>query len=165
MAGKLKMMVALSLTTALLASVVQAQPFGYGAGPGPGWGRGGMMMNGPGRGRFPIIDADENGVISAEEAASAAEEVFVAMDSDDNGELSMEEYMTVRMGPQNGWNKERQAAREKEKSDRFATMDADKNGSVSQAEFIASSKARFEEADADKDGKVTPWEWRSQQWN
>ncbi|HCL66152.1 MAG TPA: hypothetical protein DIC56_15215 [Rhizobium sp.] len=162
MKRKLTSAVALTLTSVLLAGAVEAQQFGMGA--GPGWNRGGMMMM-PGRGRFPIVDADENGVVSAEEAASAAEEVFAAMDADDNGELTLEEYMTVRMGPQNGWNKERQAAREKDKSDRFATMDADKNDSVSQAEFMASSKGRFEGADADKDGKVTPWEWRSQQWN
>ncbi|MCJ7996014.1 hypothetical protein J5N58_16475 [Rhizobium cremeum] len=163
MVRKLKIFVTLSLAAALAAGVAEAQS--YGAGGGPGWGRGGMMMNAPGRGRFPIIDADENGVISAEEAASAAEDVFAAMDSDDNAELTMEEYMAVRMGPQNGWNKSRQAEREKQKSDRFGTMDTDKNESVSQAEFIANAKARFEAADGDKDGKVTPWEWRSQQWN
>ncbi|MCW0234101.1 MAG: hypothetical protein OJJ21_10920 [Ferrovibrio sp.] len=163
MARKLKTFVTLSLAAALVASVAEAQPYGFGG--GPGWGRGGMMMNAPGRGRFPIIDADENGVISAEEAASAAEDVFAAMDSDDNAELTMEEYMAVRMGPQDGWNKSRQAEREKQKSDRFGTMDVDKSDSVSQAEFIANAKARFEAADSDKDGKVTPWEWRSQQWN
>lgn len=163
MARKVKSLIALALTTALLASVAEAQQFGMGA--GPGWNRGGMMMNGPGRGRFPIIDADENGVVSAEEAASAAEDVFAAMDADDNAEITMEEYMTVRMGPQDGWNKARQAAREEEKTARFGVMDTDKNKAVSQAEFIAGAKARFEAADGDKDGKVTPWEWRSQQWN
>ncbi|MBC7338024.1 MAG: hypothetical protein H5U01_17375, partial [Clostridia bacterium] len=92
------------VTVMLLAGVAEAQQFGYGS--GPGWGRGNMMMgNMPGRGRFPIIDADDNGVVSAEEAASAAEEVFAAMDADDNAELTMEEYMLVRMGPQDGWNK------------------------------------------------------------
>lgn len=153
---------ALALTSTLLASAVEAQPF---AGRGMGWSGGGMMMNNPGRGRFPIIDTDDNGVISAEEAASAAEEVFAAMDADDNGELTMEEYMTVRMGPQDGWNKARQEAREKQKAERFGTLDADKNQTVSQAEFIAGAKAHFAAADADKDGSVTPWEWRSQQWN
>lgn len=163
MTRNVKSLIALTLTAALLAGIAEAQQFGMGA--GPGWGRGGMMMNGPGRGRFPIIDADENGVVSAEEAASAAEEVFAAMDADDNAELTMEEYMTVRMGPQDGWNKARQAAREEAKTARFGEMDSDKNKSVSQAEFIAGAKARFEAADGDKDGKVTPWEWRSQQWN
>lgn len=163
MSLKLKTFATLSLAAALVAGIAEAQSYGFGA--GPGWGRGGMMMNAPGRGRFPIIDADENGVISAEEAASAAEEVFAAMDSDDNAELTKDEYMAVRMGPQEGWNKTRQAAREKEKGDRFGVMDTDKNDSVSQAEFIANAKARFEAADGDKDGKVTPWEWRSQQWN
>ncbi len=160
----MKSTVSAMVTVMLLAGVAEAQQFGYGS--GPGWGRGNMMMgNMPGRGRFPIIDADDNGVVSAEEAASAAEEVFAAMDADDNAELTMEEYMLVRMGPQDGWNKTRQAAREKEKTERFGEMDLDKNDTVSQAEFIAGAKAHFNAADGDKDGKVTPWEWRSQQWN
>ncbi|MHB0953087.1 MAG: EF-hand domain-containing protein [Allorhizobium sp.] len=162
MKRKLTSAVALTLASVLLAGAAEAQQFGYGS--GPGWNRGSMMMM-PGRGRFPIVDADENGVVTPEEAASAAEEVFAAMDADDNGELTLEEYMTVRMGPMDGWNKTRQAAREQEKTGRFGEMDLDKNDMVSQAEFLAGAKAHFAAADTDKDGKVTPWEWRSQQWN
>ncbi|MBW8322372.1 MAG: hypothetical protein K0M47_24460 [Rhizobium sp.] len=56
----------------LQAGWAEAKQFGYWS--GPGWGGGNMIMgNLPGRGRFPIIDADDNGVVSAEEAASAAE--------------------------------------------------------------------------------------------
>ena len=169
MTQTMKSLVALALTAVLFASAAPAQQPGFGAGGGMyGAGMnagGGMMMNGPGRGRFPMIDVDQNGVVSAEEAASAAEEVFAAMDTDDDAALTMEEYMAVRMGPQNGWNKTRQDAREREKAGRFAEMDLDKNNAVSQAEFMASAKARFAAADGDKDGTVSPWEWRSQQWN
>ena len=134
-----------------------------------GWGRGpgsGMMMGQGGgfMGRMATIDENHDGVISDDEAASQVEAVFLAMDADDDGELTEEEYMTVRMGPQNGWNEDRQKAMQERKRARFAPMDTDKSGKVSKAEFIAAGKARFEAADTDKDGKVTPWEFRAQRW-
>jgi hypothetical protein len=160
----------------------QGMGWGNGPGPGMGWGNGpgqgmgwgngqgmgpgaGGMMNAPGRGRFTVIDANQDGVVSAEEAASAADEVFTAMDADDDAVLTMEEYMAVRMGPGDGRNPARQAARQAAKEARFGEMDVDKNGTVSKAEFLDGGKAHFDAADTDKDGKVTPWEFRRQAWN
>jgi hypothetical protein len=169
----------------------QVQPRGYGPGTGYGMGSGprmgfGMMMPGyggmgwmpgygamnggmargtPGRGRFSMIDANEDGMVSAEEAASAADEVFTVMDADDDGQLTMEEYMFVRMGPGDGWNQSRQAARQKAKADRFAEMDTDGDKMVSKQEFLAGAKAHHQAADTDGDGMVTPWEQRSRNWN
>ncbi len=139
---------------------------GYMMGQGGGYGRG-MWRNpdAPGRGRFTMIDADQDGRVSAEEASSAADQVFTAMDANDDGQLTREEYMAVRMGPQNGWNADRQAARQEAKSGRFDTMDTEKDGTVSRAEFMAGAKAHFEAADADHDGTVTPWEFRRRAWN
>lgn len=156
------------------ASVVPTPPwkggsmwYGRGMGYGPGgWMMGGGMMRGvPGRGRFNMIDANEDGVVSAEEAASAADDVFSAMDADDDGMLTKDEYMAVRMGPGNGWNPARREARQKAKSERFGTMDKDKDGKVSKAEFMEGAKAHHEAADANGDGKVTPWEMRRRNWN
>ncbi len=142
---------------------------GYGYGPGTmmgrGYGFGPGMMGQPGRGRFTMIDANDDGVVSAEEAASAADEVFTAMDADDDGMLTKEEYMAVRMGPQFGFNPDRQAAMQKAKEDRFGAMDADGDGNVSKAEFLAGAEAHHKAADADGDGKITPWEHRRQNWN
>ena len=112
-----------------------------------------------------MMDANDDGIVSAEEAASAADEVFTAMDADDDGALTKDEYMAVRMGPQLGYNSERQAAMQKAKEERFAAMDTDANGSVSKEEFLNAAQAHHAAADTDGDGKVTPWEHRRQNWN
>ncbi len=153
---------------------------GYPNGPMMGWGQGygmgpegsgyGMMLgwvdpNVPGRGRFALIDANEDGVVSGEEAASHADMTFTAMDTDDDGRMTLEEFMAVRLGPQFGINESREAAMQARKQARFDPMDADKDGTVSKAEFMAASKAHFDAADADGDGKVTPWEMRTSNWN
>jgi hypothetical protein len=155
---------------------------GYGRGWGHGWGPGwGPMMRGgqgpwatgpgwrgqhmPGRGRFAMIDANEDGVITAEEAASAADDVFTAMDADDDGMLTKEEYMSVRMGPQLGRNPERQQQRQAAKEARFDEMDQDGDGSITKAEFLTLAEKHHMSADADKDGKITPWEHRRRNWN
>lgn len=155
------------LASTMLAGAALAQPRGFGTGFGYGMGTGyGMgMMGQPGRGRSMMMDANDDGVVSAEEAASAADEVFTAMDADDDGALTKDEYMAVRMGPQLGYNSERQAAMQKAKEDRFTAMDTDANGSVSKEEFLNAAQAHQAAADTDGDGKVTPWEHRRQNWN
>lgn len=145
---------------------------GYGMGPGapdtnPGYG--GMRAwgdpNMPGRGRFASIDANEDGYVSSEEAASSADMVFSAMDTDDDGVITLDEFMAVRMGAQIAVNPDRQALMQARKKARFDPMDSDSDGSVSKAEFMAASKAHFDAADTDQDGKVTPWEIRASIWN
>ncbi len=134
-----------------------------GQGWGQGWGRGRMGQEG-GQGamrRFEIIDANDDGRISDDEAAAQRESVFMAMDADDDSELTEEEYMEVRMGGDEGRNEERMKQRQEAKRARFAPMDADKSAKVSKVEFMAAGKARFTDADGDKDGMVTPWEFRS----
>lgn len=172
---------ALTIAALLTAGPALAQPgfgmgpgmmgygFGQGYGPGmmgygvgPGYGMGWMQ---PGRGRFMMNDANNDGLISAEEAASAADEVFTAMDADDDGLLTQEEYMAVRMGPQLGFNPARQQAMQEAKAARFGEMDSNKDGSVSKEEFLAAAKSHYEASDTDGDGKVTPWEHRGRNWN
>ena len=134
---------------------------GYGMGPGngmgPGYGMGpgaGMMMGG--------LDADQNGSISAEEAAAHAEAMFALMDVNGDGVMVADEMGAGRMGLMNPWGtpqlmQERHAAR-------FAARDTDGNGEVTMAEFLAAEKAQYEAADSDGDGKVTPWELRAAMW-
>ncbi|SKA23885.1 EF-hand domain-containing protein [Consotaella salsifontis] len=151
---------------------------GFMMGRGGGYGRAAMMNGagprgmmatgnpaGRGGGRLTAIDTNRDGAITAEEAATAADEVFATMDADDDGSLTKDEYMAVRMGPGNGWNTARQAARQTLKQDRFAVIDADHDGRVSRAEFIEGARAHFSAADTDGDGQVTPWEFRQARWN
>lgn len=125
-------------------------------GPGQGAGR----PDAPWRQRLEAIDENGDGRISKAEAAANAEAVFAAMDADSNGRLTRDEYMAVRMGAQQGWNKARQAERQAQKEARFAPMDTDHDGTVSAAEFAAGAAARFTAADRDHDGFLVPAEFR-----
>ena len=130
-----------------------------------GDGRGMRGQSMPGRGRFAMIDANDDGSISAEEAASAADDVFSAMDGDDDGMLTKDEYMSVRMGPQLGRNPARQQRRQEAKEARFDEMDEDGDGSITKAEFMTLAENHHMGADADGDGRITPWEHRRRNWN
>lgn len=152
------LLIAALATAALTVSGAFAQDYGPWSATrmGPG-----MMY---GNGRAAIIDQNDDGRISSEEAAAAAEDVFTAMDADDDGQITKDEYMAVRMGPGWGWNKERQAAMQANKDARFGEMDADKNGSVTKVEFLAEAQDHFKAADQDGDGQVSPWEYRRGRW-
>lgn len=138
---------------------------GYRMGPGyqgkpryrlaQGYGRQGGLQ------RFPLVDRDENGIISAAETAAHAEEVFLSMDADANGNLTLEEFSSVHLGPQWRGDESVNARRQQRKAERFAEMNADGDELLTREEFMEWHKARFEAADDDGDGNVTPWEFRS----
>lgn len=136
---------------------------GAGRGMGLGAGRGMGMRQGNPRfmARFAILDQNDDGRISDDEAAANREAVFYAMDSDDDQELTEEEFLAVRMGAGRQLNKARMKMRQEAKKARFAPMDTDGSGKVSQAEWMAEGEARFTSADTNGDGIVTPWEFRS----
>lgn len=132
---------------------------GWGMGPswGPGWGPGwGMMMGG--------MDFDQNGDISAEEAASHAEAMFALMDADTDGALVADEFGAGRMGMMSPWAPGMAQGMQERHAARFAAKDGDGDGKVTMAEFLAAEKAQYEAADGDGDGKVTPWELRAAMW-
>lgn len=159
-------------------------PQGMGMGDdGKGWGHHGRRhggkhagMGGHGRdghGRhgghrmMRIIDANADGVINDDEAASLADFAFMRMDRDRDGAVSEAEF-SERRGPGRhggGWfrwlSKDETEAVLKVRKDKFAALDADKNGNLSKTEFFAEARAKLAAADADKDGKVTPWEFRA----
>lgn len=156
--GRVSAMTLSVIVCAVTATTAIAQGYGpwLGRGMGPG-----MMYQG---GRAGIIDQNDDGRISDEEAASAAEEMFLLMDIDDDGALTKEEYLATRMGGGFGWNSERQSAMQSRKEARFSEMDADGNGTISRGEFMEAAKAHHLDADQDGDGNISPWEHRQKSW-
>ncbi|MFN7023422.1 MAG: hypothetical protein ACK4QP_02640 [Pseudorhizobium sp.] len=152
----------LTLATAVVAltAATSAMPQGYG--PWSGRGMGPEMMNGGSRAL--IIDQNDDGRISDEEAAAASHDMFVMFDADDDDEITKEEYLALRMGNGPGWNSERQAAMQAKKEARFAEMDTDKSCSISRIEFLDTAKAHHRSADTDGDSVISPWEHRQRSW-
>ncbi|MGB7287484.1 MAG: hypothetical protein WBC71_11175 [Salaquimonas sp.] len=111
--------------------------------------------------RFAILDQNDDGRISDDEAAAQRESVFYAMDNDDDQELTEDEFMSLQMGRGAGRNKDKMEAHQLKKKARFAPMDTDSSGTVSKAEWMAEGETRFATADSNDDGIVTPWEFRS----
>lgn len=155
-------------------------PPGYGGGVwgGPGWGPG-MMPPGAGMGggwpgmgggmmgggtMMAAIDADQDGAVSAEEAAAHAEFMFEAMDADQDGALVAGEMGGGRMDMMRAMNPAMSEVMQDRHAAHFAAKDGDSDGKITMAEFLAAEKAQYDAADADGDGKVTPWELRGQMW-
>ncbi len=139
---------------------------GWGEDRGHGHGEGHRRGHGKGGRHMPMIDANGDGVIGDDEAATLADHAFNRLDNDGSGDVSVEEFSTVR-GGRHGWRNwfgsgaQNEAMIEGLKA-KFASLDADKDGKLTKVEFLADAKARFAAADTDKDGKVSPWEFRAQ---
>lgn len=112
-----------------------------------------------------MIDANNDGVISDDEAAAMAERAFMRLDRDADGNVTEAEFIDPPGRGRRFWSSwfgdEEKAAVQGVRKEKFATLDADKNNSLSKAEFFVEAKSRLAAADADKDGKVTPWEFRA----
>jgi hypothetical protein len=142
---------------------------GYGMGPGmmgPGYGRGygpGMMGPGgmPGYGHRASIDADGDGTISDTEAAGFFETVFARFDADDDGKLTLQEFATTCFGPcpRVAWGSDGMKDWQDRKEARFEEIDGNGDDAVTQEEFLAYGKKRYNASDRDEDGKVTVWEF------
>jgi EF hand len=143
-----------------------AQTADRGNGAGHRDGHGGHHGRGKHGGRHMLmIDANGDGVIGDDEAATIADHAFNRIDRDGSGDVVVDEFSTVR--GRHGWRNwfgsgaQNEAMVEGLKA-KFAQLDADKDGKLTKAEFLADAKVRFASADTDKDGKVSPWEFRAQ---
>lgn len=106
------------------------------------------------------VDADQDGTVSAEEAAAHAETIFVALDTDRDGSLSEQEFVRMGAVPFPGFTE----LENSERSSRFATLDGNADGRVSKAEFLDVGRAHYEAARDTLTGEVTPWSYRRSDW-
>lgn len=124
-----------------------------------------QAMMAPFAGRVTSLDVDNDGTISADEAAAAADAAFTAMDSNGDGSLTKQEFTSANLGPGAGFNPARVAAMRSAKEQRFTPIDANTDGTIGKDEFLDQAKTQWEASDRDGDGRVTPFEHRSTVWN
>ncbi|WJY19370.1 EF-hand domain-containing protein [Alteriqipengyuania flavescens] len=125
--------------------------------------------------RFAKMDANDDGVLDAEDREARAGQMFDRLDANGDGMISRTEFEThhaerreqraERRG-ERGERQEREWGRRGGRGHRgdMAMMrraDTDGNGAISQAEFQAAALARFDRADADNNGVVTAAEKQS----
>ena len=117
---------------------------------------------------FARMDANNDGVVNAEDRQARALERFAKLDTDNNGSISQAEFLAMH---------EARGERRAERGERMggkrmgrrgghrgmmgAMADTDNDGTITAAEFRAAALTRFDAADADNDGTVTREERRA----
>jgi Ca2+-binding EF-hand superfamily protein len=89
-------------------------------------------------------DTDNDGRISAQEHAAAAQAKFQRMDANHDGKLTADERAQRRAGAEDAGSHRRG----------MASMDADNDGAMTRAEHAAGAQAMFDRMDANHDGKL-----------
>lgn len=123
-----------------------------------GEGRGGHRGHG-----MMIIDANSDGFIGPDEAASLADGMFMRLDQNRDNVLDETE---ATAGPGNhGWRAWFGSAAPADVTAKlktaFTERDTDKDGKVSKVEFMNFAQAKYASLDTAKDGKVSPWAFRA----
>jgi Ca2+-binding EF-hand superfamily protein len=90
-----------------------------------------------------LLDPDNNGTVSLEEAKKAASALFDRLDRNHSGALNKRE-LGGRVIPQE-----------------FSAVDADKRGTLSKEEYLAVVERRFKAANPDNDGRLDEKELNS----
>jgi EF hand len=126
--------------------------------------------------RFAMLDVNKDGKLDPADRAARGQMAFAAIDTDKNGQISQTEFDAARMqrldarsadgrgggrgghgrgdwgggghgGNSGGFGHRDQAA--------MALADSNKDGAISQAEFIAVARQRFDLVDSDKNGQLS----------
>lgn len=112
----------------------------------------------PGAGFMDEWDMSGDGEVTVEDVATRRSDIFVSFDADDNGILDAEEYAffdeareTSHEGEKGGHGGERKAAI----GMTLAFNDVDGDGSVTLEEFVGQAGAWLALVDRNGDGKVT----------
>lgn len=152
-------------------------PQQYAPGPAYGMAQGmagpGMMQQGmqqetdsgqrrdrpPYRQRFAAVDTNQDGVVSAGEAAERAADIFAALDIDEDQTVTVEEYVAFDTGvPLLSDRPNAEERRRARRETRFQQLDQNGDRSLGREEYITEQKERFAGSDTDGDGKIDPFE-------
>lgn len=123
-----------------------------------------MAKGNPGQHFFESWDLDENGEVTLAELSERRDTVFVSFDADDNGILSAEEFKLLDEARANHHESEG-AGNGRGKGGggemmELSTNDTDANGEVSHEEFMAQTQAMLTALDKNADGLVTPADFK-----
>lgn len=122
-----------------------------------GWGSYGYGMG------AVLVDTNDDGMVTADEAAAHWQAHFALMDSDGDGMVTEDEFLDAAMPMGRGGR----AAMDRlfaNRRARFDAMDGNGDKALSAAEHQAAGESAFAAADANADGKVTVWEFRASNW-
>jgi Ca2+-binding EF-hand superfamily protein len=110
-----------------------------------------------GEGKMQKMDADGDGMITAEEHSAGARQMFQKMDSDADGRVTAAEMdaMHAQMKPGHS------GAPKMSSADKIKTVDSDGDGVITAAEHEAGARAMFGRMDANQDGKLSADEMRA----
>lgn len=98
-----------------------------------------------------MMDANQDGKVTATEHASGAKKMFEKMDADQDGKVTALEMDAARKDmPSHGSSKPMKTSAEKIKA-----VDTNKDGAISAQEHAAGSREMFSKMDADQDGALT----------
>ncbi len=154
---KTKMTLTLLTAGILLAgtAAVTAKGFGYGpSGGGKGGCFGGPGFGGPAQTMFRKADANNDGVITREEAQAARDSLFANFDADKSGAVNVGEI-------DKGLTPKFEQMKIRARYRLLSRFDANGDGQISKEEFGQNALLRFNRADLNNDGKVTRDEIRN----
>jgi len=111
------------------------------------------MMKGKGA-MHMLMDADQNGTVSAQEFKDFRGQNFSAADKNKDGNLDAEEFSGLSKITAEQRKKAREMAKQKKVKKHFGKMDADGDGKISRDEYDAKGERGFMRMDKNNDGAL-----------
>jgi len=103
---------------------------------------------------FSEFDTNGDGSVERAEFDKVRDERFAAVDANKDGKIDRDEFRQHRREMRQEWRAKRMDWMTKR-------LDTDKDGSVSEDEFLAGPKKRFEKLDTNSDGKIDSAEMKA----
>jgi Ca2+-binding EF-hand superfamily protein len=108
-----------------------------------------------------MMDANQDGRISAEEHAAGAKKMFGKMDANADGNVTAAEMDAGQKAIKGERHGEHQDAHAMSSADKIRVVDASGDGILSAQEHAAGAREMFQKMDTDRDGALTDAELRA----